>query len=69
MSAQYVRDYCGVPASRNMRVEVDGRPGEIVSFPGAYIGVRFDDDNHTHPCHPTWRVTYVTGNGRIETGD
>lgn len=58
MGAKYVRDYYKVPAKRGMRVAVDGRAGVIVSFPGAHLGVRFDGERHTTPCHPTWRVEY-----------
>jgi len=61
MSAQYVRDYYGVPAKRGQRVIVDGRPGVITSVGGsyAYINVRLDGDKHPTPCHPTWRVEYL----------
>ena len=34
----------------------DGKPGTLVSFPGQYLGVRFDGEGHTSRCHPTWRV-------------
>ncbi|AIY01195.1 hypothetical protein ART_1596 [Arthrobacter sp. PAMC 25486] len=30
----------------------------IVSFPGQYIGVRFDGEKITSRCHPTWEVEY-----------
>lgn len=56
MSAAYVRNYYGVNYKRGDRVAVDGRPGTIVSFPGQYLGVRFDDGGPTARCHPTWRV-------------
>lgn len=59
MSAEYVRRYYGVPAKRGMRVIVNGNLGTIVSFPGQYIGVRFDGEKHVERCHPTWRVIYV----------
>lgn len=59
MSADYVRRYYKVPAKRGMRVTVDGKPGVITSFPGAYIAVRFDGTAHPKPCHPTWRVNYA----------
>lgn len=57
-----MRRYYGVPAKRGMRVTVDGRPGLIVSFPGQYIGVRFDGEQFTSRCHPTWEVEYDTAN-------
>lgn len=60
MSASYVRDYYRVPAKRGMRVTVDGKPGRIVRFPYASLGVRFDGEKFTTPCHPTWRVDYHT---------
>lgn len=31
--------------------------GVIVSFPGQYVGVRFDGEKRTSPCHPTWRLS------------
>jgi hypothetical protein len=59
MTAAYVRAYYGVSFKRGDRVTIDGRPGVIVSFPGQYLGVRFDGDRHTSRCHPTWRVEAV----------
>lgn len=56
MSAAYVRDTYKVPYKVGDRVTVDGRPGVIVSFPGQYLGVRFDGERHTSRAHPTWRV-------------
>jgi hypothetical protein len=56
MSAAYVRDYYGVDFKVGDRVTVDGRSGVIVSFPGQYLGVRFDGQRHTLRAHPTWRV-------------
>ena len=56
MSAEYVRDYYGVDLKVGDRVTVDGLPGVIVSFPGQYLGVRFDGMTQTSLCHPTWRV-------------
>lgn len=56
MSAAYVRAAYGVDYKRGDRLVVDGRPGTLVSFPGQYLGVRFDGENHTSRCHPTWRV-------------
>ena len=61
MSAAYVRRYYGVTFKRGDRVTVDGRPGVIVSFPGAYLGVRFDGERFTSRAHPTWRVAYENG--------
>lgn len=59
MSAAYARQYYKVPAKRGMRVVMDGKPGRITSFPGAYVNVRFDDAKFSVPCHPTWRMTYL----------
>lgn len=56
MSAGYVRDYYGVDYEVGDRLTVDGRPGTLVSFPGQYLGIRFDGDKHTSRAHPTWRV-------------
>lgn len=59
MSAEYVRRIYGVPAKRGQRVTVEGRFGTIVSFPGQYLGVRFDGEKWTSRCHPTWEVDYA----------
>jgi len=56
VSAAYVRLYYDVDYKRGDRLTVDGRPGTLVSFPGQYLGVRFDGDKHTSRAHPTWRV-------------
>jgi len=56
MSAEYVRNYYGVDYKRGDRLTVEGRPGTLVSFPGQYLGVRFDGEKHTSRCHPTWEV-------------
>ena len=56
MSAEVVRQTYAVDYKRGDRVTVDGRPGVIVSFPGQYLGVRFDGERHTSRAHPTWRV-------------
>lgn len=59
MSAEYVRSYYRVDFKRGDRVVVDGRPGIVVSFPGQYVGVRFDGEKRTANCHPTWRIAKV----------
>jgi hypothetical protein len=58
MSASYVRRYYGVDYKVGERLVVDGRAGVLVSFPGQYLGVRFDGAKRRHVslCHPTWRV-------------
>ena len=58
MSAAYVRTYYGVDYKRGDRVVVDGRHGVVVSFPGQYVGVRFDGETFTSHCHPTWRMEH-----------
>ena len=60
MSAAYVRAYYRVDYKRGDRVSVDGRRGVIVTFPGQYLGVRFDGERRTARCHPTWRVHKTT---------
>jgi len=40
-------------------VEVDGKRGHIVSFPGQYVGVRFVGERHVSVCHPLWRIRYL----------
>ncbi|MGN6245151.1 MAG: hypothetical protein ACTHQ3_15975 [Motilibacteraceae bacterium] len=61
MSAEYVRQQYGVDFKRGDRITVDGRPGVIVSFPGQYLGVRFDGEAFTTVAHPTWRVERIGG--------
>lgn len=56
MTAKYVRAAYGIDYQVGERVRVDGRGGQIVSFPDAYLGVRFDGQNHVTLCHPTWKV-------------
>lgn len=56
MSADYVRGHYGVTYKVGDRLTVDGRPGTLVSFPGQYLGIRFDGQRHTSRAHPTWRV-------------
>jgi hypothetical protein len=56
MTADYVRRYYGVDYKRGDRLVVEGRPGKLVSFPGQYLGVRFDGEKRTSLCHPTWKV-------------
>lgn len=56
MSAEYVRAYYGIDYKVGDRLVADGKPGVLVSFPGQYLGVRFDGQGHTERCHPKWRV-------------
>lgn len=60
MSAAYVRNYYGVDYKRGDRITVDGEAGTIVSFPGPYLGVRFDArPKVTKVAHPTWRIERI----------
>lgn len=61
MSAQYVRDYYGVPAKRGMAVTVDGHQAKIVGFAGARLRVRLHGQPGVHLAHPTWNVVYQDG--------
>ena len=56
MSAAYVRQAYGVDYKVGDRLVFDGKPGTLVSFPDAYLGIRLDGDKHTSRCHPTWRI-------------
>ena len=56
MSAEYVRHTYGVDYRQGERLIVDGQIGTLVSFPGQYLGVRFDGHRRTSRCHPTWEV-------------
>jgi hypothetical protein len=53
MSAEYVRKHYGVDYKRGERLIVDGMPGTLVSFPGQYLGIRFDGEKFTSRAHPT----------------
>jgi hypothetical protein len=62
MSAEYVRSHYPVDYRRGERLVFQaGTPqeqrGVLVSFPGQYLGVRFDGERHTTRLHPMWRVT------------
>lgn len=59
MTAEYVRRIYGVAYKVGDRLIVDGRHGKLVSFPDQYLGVRFDGENFTSRCHPTWRVSHA----------
>lgn len=56
MSAAWVRRRYGVDYKRGDRLIVGGRHGTLVSFPGGYLGVRFDGQRTVSRCHPTWMV-------------
>lgn len=63
----YVRRCYGVPADHGMQVRVDGRVGTIIR--GDYrLYVKFDGNKRATPCHPTWRVEYMTANGVVRFG-
>jgi hypothetical protein len=60
VNAEYVRRYYGVDYKKNDRLTIDGKPGTLVTFPGQYLGIRFDDrQNRIVPAHPTWRVERI----------
>lgn len=52
MSAAYVRAYYGVDYNVGDRLVMDGRPGVLVSFPGQYLGIRFDGEGELIPMEP-----------------
>jgi hypothetical protein len=59
VSAEYVRRHYAVDYKRGDRLTVDGKPGTLVSFPGQYLGIRFDGEKFTRNAHPTWRVARI----------
>jgi hypothetical protein len=68
MTLKYIRDTYGVPAFRGARVEYRpdkaGYPpwqGVITSADGAYLRIRRDGYDKTHPAyfHPEWNLTYL----------
>lgn len=59
-AGDYVRAYYKVPAHIDGRIVLDGRPGVIAGFDGAYLVVVFDDNpTAARRAHPTWRVDYT----------
>ena len=58
MSAEYGRNYYGVPAKRGMRIVANGKPGTIVGFDGEHLRVRIDGEKFIGNWHPTWRIEY-----------
>ena len=56
MTAAYVRATYRVDYKVGDRLVCDGQPGTLVSFPGAYLGIRLDGEKRTSRCHPTWRI-------------
>lgn len=57
MTAEYVRNRYNVPYKVGDRLIADGgRPGKLVSFPGQYLGIRFDGEKFTTRVHPTENV-------------
>lgn len=59
LGRRYIKEAYGVNAEVGQRVIVDGKPGRIIGFDGAYLRVRFDGETVAVNCHPTWRVTYL----------
>lgn len=55
MNCEYVREYYGVPAKINMRIEYRGEGGIIAKDGGNYICVNMDYDKPGETCniHPT----------------
>lgn len=64
LSREYIKQYYGLDVEIGQRVLVDGRPGMIVGFNGAYLRVLFDGWSHVVNCHPRWRVIYLCGKDR-----
>ena len=61
MSAAYVRSYYKVDYKRGDRLTLHDltgpRHGTLVSFPGQYLGIRFDGEKRVSRCHPTWKIS------------
>lgn len=62
MSAEYVRRHYDVDYKVGERLVLQAGTkhethGLLVSFPGQYLGIRFDGEKHTSRCHPTWQIT------------
>lgn len=61
----YIRDYYGVPAHMNSRINYgipgNTRQGRIVGSSGPHLLVRLEGEAVDVPMHPTWRVAYPDG--------
>lgn len=56
----YIASVYKVPAARGGRVIFNGKPGVITGAANGYLLVRFDDKKRAAPCHPTWRMEYLS---------
>lgn len=50
---------------RNMRVEVDGKPGIVTGHHGHNLLVKFDGQKHSSNCHPHWMTKYFDSEGKL----
>jgi hypothetical protein len=61
VSLRSIRKSYGVPAWRNARVLVEGRPGVVTGSDGTYLlRVRFDGEKKPDLVHPRWGVWYLS---------
>jgi hypothetical protein len=50
---------------KNMRVEVDGKPGRVVGNYGHNLLVKLDNIKRSCNCHPHFKVKYFNDNGEL----
>lgn len=63
---EYIRKQYNLPFLRcQMRVAMDGKPGQIVGSDGPYLCVRFDGQRPVKRVHPTWQMTYYDEKSQI----
>lgn len=67
MSATYVREYYGVDYKVGDRLVMDGEHGTLRSFPGQYLGIKFDGETRVSRCHPTWEIAREGATGERVT--
>lgn len=65
-SAEYIRTRYGVPAKKGGKVIFNGRPGVITGYRDAYLLIRLDGEKHSMPCHPMWRIEYLTNRESVQ---
>lgn len=67
MSMQWIRDHYPVPAKRGMRVEIDGKPGRILSTNAGHLVLHLDGNRKSHRtyAHPCWRMKYFDDQGNV----
>ena len=62
---EYIKKKYSVPAEKGRRIRAYGKPGQIVSAYGHYIGVRLDGEKKTGRYHPVDGIEYLDEKGDV----